>query len=105
MFGTNLDPRRPPMSLIEALKSRSKPSSKTIPNFVDELAIKTSSLLIKWEEAARNQQAHLNSIFKPSPLPPSFNEGDVVLRLAENSKRLHGARRGPFQIVKTYPKT
>ncbi|KAL0239647.1 hypothetical protein GEMRC1_009755 [Eukaryota sp. GEM-RC1] len=98
MFGTNIDPRKPPLTLLESLKAH-KASTTTL-TLIDGLAAKTHSLLAKWEEAEKNEQAYIDLLTSRVPDPPEFKEGDLVLRIVENPRRLHGRWRGPLKSLK-----
>ncbi|KAL0250964.1 hypothetical protein GEMRC1_000178 [Eukaryota sp. GEM-RC1] len=72
-----------------ALLKAHKASTTTLP-LIDELAAKTHSLLAKWEEAEKNQQVYIDSLTSRVHDPPEFKEGDLVLRIVEKPRRLHG---------------
>ncbi|KAL0239914.1 hypothetical protein GEMRC1_010022 [Eukaryota sp. GEM-RC1] len=93
-----------PWELISTGKLTSKPLQETGNVFVNALAARTTYLKGKWEEAAKNQQSHLDKLRPNSkPVKNPFVVGDLVLRKNDQPQRLHGSWLGPFQVLESSP--
>ncbi|KAL0239743.1 hypothetical protein GEMRC1_009851 [Eukaryota sp. GEM-RC1] len=102
MFGSPIDPRKPASDLLDQLTA--KPLRETGNVFVDALSARTTYLKGKWEEAARNQQSHLDKLRPNSkPVKNPFVIGDLVLRKNDQPQRLHGSWLGPVQVLESSP--
>ncbi|KAL0235185.1 hypothetical protein GEMRC1_001767 [Eukaryota sp. GEM-RC1] len=106
IFGAEVDPRSHPISLLTSLDARKMHPSMITPT-LDSLAKFSAFLLERWEKAASNQLSYVSKLkqSKAAHRSQPFKVGDLVLRLTENPKRLHGPWRGPFEILEASDKS
>ncbi|KAL0241501.1 hypothetical protein GEMRC1_006736 [Eukaryota sp. GEM-RC1] len=91
IFGTSVDPRRPPSHALDVLSSCPIELST---DFCADLTEKTALLKRNFSIGERNSDG--------IPTVTYFPEGSLVLRYNESPGRLHGKWLGPFRVIESH---
>ncbi|KAL0228435.1 hypothetical protein RCL1_004578 [Eukaryota sp. TZLM3-RCL] len=91
MFGSAFSSRSDPALILKAMEATSSQSS-----FFQEYQQKLERINKKREEARTLQTSKRPS---STSIPNKFRPGDLVLRHAKNSRKLHGSYQGPFLVL------